>query len=195
MTINASLLAVLTSSERQLVAKTEPGELNVLDEDGAVKLHDRILKARNKYSGEYRRMSGSRTSPARGNGKARMDKARTAKTSSHQGNSGMDDQRPAMKTEAFEEALSRVSRRVAALARKSAADLRAERIHAARSTRKTSRPAKKASASRPRAASTTRRSSASNRPTANSPKASSAHTRRMSTRKTAARRPTRQTSR
>jgi hypothetical protein len=37
-----------------------------------------------------------------------------------------------MKAEAFEEALSRVSRRVAVLARQSAARLRAERLAAAR---------------------------------------------------------------
>jgi hypothetical protein len=37
-----------------------------------------------------------------------------------------------MKAEAFEEALARVSRRVAALARQSAAELRAERLEAAR---------------------------------------------------------------
>jgi hypothetical protein len=40
-----------------------------------------------------------------------------------------------MKAEAFEEALSRVSRRVAALARQSAAELRAERLAAARAAK------------------------------------------------------------
>ena len=41
-----------------------------------------------------------------------------------------------MKAEAFEDALSRVSRRIAALARQSAAELRAERLAAARAVRR-----------------------------------------------------------
>jgi hypothetical protein len=40
-----------------------------------------------------------------------------------------------MKAEAFEEALARVSRRVAALARQAAAELRAERLAAARAAK------------------------------------------------------------
>lgn len=43
-----------------------------------------------------------------------------------------ENKRAALKAEAFEEALSRVSRRVAVLARQSAAKLRAERLEAAR---------------------------------------------------------------
>ena len=46
-----------------------------------------------------------------------------------------------MKAEAFEEPLSRVSRRVATLARQSAAELRAERIAASRAARQGRGPA------------------------------------------------------
>jgi hypothetical protein len=46
-----------------------------------------------------------------------------------------ENKRAAMKAEAFEEALARVSRRVAVLARQSAAALRAERLAAARAAR------------------------------------------------------------
>jgi hypothetical protein len=45
-----------------------------------------------------------------------------------------------LKAEAFEEALARVSRRVAALARQAAAELRAERLAAARAVRQAHRP-------------------------------------------------------
>src|SRR5579871_1361312 len=45
-----------------------------------------------------------------------------------------------MKAEAFEEALSRVSRRVAVLARQSAAQLRAERLAAAKAARQGQAP-------------------------------------------------------
>ena len=124
MTINASLIAVLTDNERLLVAQTEPAELSALDEDAAVELHDRIRRARNKYAGQYRRTASERVRQAGGRGKARPA-----------------NQRAAMKAEAFEEALSRVSRRVATLARQSAADLRAERIHAARAARTGTGPA------------------------------------------------------
>jgi len=46
-----------------------------------------------------------------------------------------ENKRAAVKAEAFEEALSRVSRRVAALARQAAAELRAERLAAARAAK------------------------------------------------------------
>ena len=51
-----------------------------------------------------------------------------------------ENQRAALKAEAFEESLSRVSRRVAALARQSAAELRAERIAAARAAKQGQAP-------------------------------------------------------
>jgi hypothetical protein len=49
--MNASLLAVLTTAERLLIARTERPELAALDEDAAIELETRIRRARNKYVG------------------------------------------------------------------------------------------------------------------------------------------------
>jgi hypothetical protein len=57
-----------------------------------------------------------------------------------------ENTRAAMKAEAFEESLSRVSGRVAVLARQSAAQLRAERIAAARAVRQDQAPGTPAAA-------------------------------------------------
>jgi hypothetical protein len=116
--MNAALLAVLNDAERLLVAQTERAELAALDEDAAIELETRIRRARNKYVGQYRRGASAAVIEHGGRGKARPE-----------------NKRAAMKAEAFEEALSRVSRRVAVLARQSAAELRAERLAAARAAR------------------------------------------------------------
>jgi hypothetical protein len=116
--MNASLLAVLNDGERLLVAQTGRAELAALDEDAAIDLEARIRRARNKYVGQYRRNASARVAEHGARGAARPE-----------------NQRAAMKAEAFEEALARVSRRVAALARQAAAELRAERLAAARAAR------------------------------------------------------------
>jgi hypothetical protein len=118
--MNATLLAVLSDSERLLVSQTETAELAGLDEDAAVDLHGRIRSARNKYTGQYRREASAKVAAKGGRGKARPENTRAR-----------------MKAEAFEDALSRVSRRVATLARQSALQLRTERISAARAARGT----------------------------------------------------------
>jgi len=116
--MNASLLAVLNDAERLLVAETERAELAALDEDAAISLETRIRRARNKYVGQYRRGASARVAEKGGRGMARPE-----------------NKRAALKAEAFEEALSRVSRRVAVLAREAAAQLRAERLAAARAAK------------------------------------------------------------
>jgi len=122
--MNKSLLAVLNDSERLLVAQTERAELAALDEDAAIELEARIRRARNKYVGQYRRAASAAVAVHGGRGKARPE-----------------NQRAAWKAEAFEEALAKVSARVAALARRSAADLRAQRLAAARAARQAQPPA------------------------------------------------------
>jgi len=122
--MNASLLAVLNDAERLLVAETGRAELATLDEDAAIELEARIRRARNKYISQYRRGASARVAEQGGRGKARPE-----------------NKRAAMKAEAFEEALSRVSRRVAVLARQSAAALRAERLAAARAAKQGRGPA------------------------------------------------------
>lgn len=116
--MNKSLLAALNDAERLLVGETERAELAALDEDAAIELEARIRRARNKYVGQYRRGASAAVAEHGGRGKARPENTRAA-----------------LKAEAFEEALSRVSGRVAALARQAAAELRAERIAAARAAR------------------------------------------------------------
>jgi len=116
--MNASLLAVLNDAERLLVAETGRAELAALDEDAAIELETRVRRARNKYVSQYRRGASAAVAEHGGRGKARPE-----------------NKRAAMKAEAFEEALSRVSRRVAALARQAAAELRAERLAAAKAAK------------------------------------------------------------
>jgi hypothetical protein len=116
--MDKSLLAVLNDGERLQVGQTERSELAALDEDAAIELEARIRRARNKYVGQYRRGASAAVAEHGGRGRARPENARAA-----------------MKAEAFENALSRVSRRVASLARQSAAELRAERIAAARTAK------------------------------------------------------------
>jgi len=116
--VNATLLAALNDAERLLVAQTERAELAALDEDAAIELEARIRRARNKYVGQYRRGASARVVEHGARGQA-----------------APENQLATLKAEAFEEALARVSRRVAALARQSAAELRAERLAAARAAR------------------------------------------------------------
>jgi hypothetical protein len=122
--MNASLLAALNDAERLLVADTDRDNLTALDEDAAIELETRIRRARNKYVGQYRRGAAARVADRGGRGLARPENT-LART----------------KAEAFEEALSRVSRRVAVLARQSAAQLRAERLAAARAAKQGRGPA------------------------------------------------------
>jgi hypothetical protein len=113
--MNKTVLAALNDAERQLVAETERRALDRLDEDETLALHLRVRSARNKYVGQYRRTASARVAELGGRGAA-----------------APKNRRAALKAEAFEEALARVSRRLSALARRSAADLRTERLAAAR---------------------------------------------------------------
>lgn len=113
--MNQSLLAVLNDNERLLVAETEPAQLATLDEDAAIALEARVRRARNKYASQYRRTASARVVEEGGRGKARPE-----------------NKRAAMKAEAFEEALARVSRLVSVLARRASDELRKQRIAAAR---------------------------------------------------------------
>jgi hypothetical protein len=116
--MNKSLTAVLNDADRVLIFETERDELASLDEDQVVQLHTRVRRARDKHVGQYRRSARARV-PAKGaRGQARPANARAA-----------------LKAEAFEEALARVSRRLAVLSAASAKSLRAQRIDAARAAR------------------------------------------------------------
>ena len=109
--MDTRLLAQLNDADLMLWRETEREAMAPLDEDGVSELHDRIRRARNKYTGQYRREASARVAETGGRGKARPANARNA-----------------ARAEVFEEALNRVSRRLAVLSRQSATDLRTERL-------------------------------------------------------------------
>ena len=121
--MDAATLAVLNQTEKLLIAETDREALAALDEDAAIELETRIRRARNKYVSQYRRAASARVAERGGRGAARPENARAAQ-----------------KAEAFERALSRVSRRVSVLARESAAALRAERLALARAAKQSDWP-------------------------------------------------------
>ena len=112
------LLAQLNDADVMLWRETEREAMAPLDEDGVSELHNRIRRARDKYTGQYRREASARVAETGGRGKARAANSRNA-----------------ARAEVFEEALNRVSRLLAVLSRQSATDLRAERLAAAKANR------------------------------------------------------------
>jgi hypothetical protein len=134
----------LTESERATVRDTDAKALSALDEDGLLELHLRVRRARNKYVGQYRRQASARVSAAGGRGKARPQ-----------------NQRARDKAEVFEAALARVSTALAKAARHSAAQLRTDRLAAARAA-KSAGPAR--AAARTPAAGAARATTTSRRP-------------------------------
>jgi hypothetical protein len=126
--MNKTLLASLNQADRLLVAETEASALKLLDEDQVSALHTRVLRARNKALGLYRRDAAKKVSVKGGRGKASATNT-LART----------------RVEAFEEALGRVSARLAVLARQSAKALKDERLAAAAAA-KGAAPARKPAA-------------------------------------------------
>ena len=122
-----ALLTNLTERERALVRDTEPARMAELDEDELVELHQRTRRARNKYVTLYRREASAKVRSTGGRGKARPTNRRNAG-----------------KAEVFEDALARVSRRLAVVAKQSAAELRRERLDAALADKEQAREAKAA---------------------------------------------------
>ena len=113
--MNKRILNSLTELERNLLAETKKKAMAELDEDALLALHDRIRRARTKYVKVYLRQASSNVATRGGRGHAYPT-----------------NQRSRDKAEVFERALARVSRRVDVVAKQAAADLRAERLAAAR---------------------------------------------------------------
>jgi hypothetical protein len=130
----------LTEAELLIVRSAEPSALVELDEDELLDLHDRVRRARKKYLGQYRRQAAAKVGDVGGRGKAYAQ-----------------NQRARDKAEVFETALARVSTALAKAARRSASELKAERLAAVR----TEKAAPRAPRARVAAASDT---SASRRP-------------------------------
>ncbi len=110
-----SVLRSLSEKDQSLLRETRPAELKALDEEELLALHARVRRARTKHLKNYRRSAAERV----------------ARTGSRGGARGMN-QKHRDRTEALEDALARVSRRVAKAARDSATALREERLAAAR---------------------------------------------------------------
>lgn len=108
-------LGVLREDEFVLVRETKPRQLNKLDEDELLALHKRIRRARNKHVKNYRRRAALGVEEQAGRGASRPKNARAAQ-----------------RAEIFEDALARVSGRLEVLARRSAEELKAARLAAAR---------------------------------------------------------------
>lgn len=138
--------AMLNETEKALLRQAEPRAIAELDEDALLVLHDRIRRARNKYSKLYRRRAGEQVADDAHRGRAHAAHARTA-----------------AKAEAFEEVLATVSRKLAAAATASANALKKERVAAARAAR-TAGAAKKAPAKEAAARKTARRTSGATTP-------------------------------
>ena len=117
--MDPSLLAVLTESERLLVAETERAALGTLDEDGAIALETRIRRARDKYASQC---------PPVARARGWQSKAAGARH-------GRRTPGPGQRQRRSNGPLAQVSQRVAALARQSAAALRTERLAAAKAAK------------------------------------------------------------
>ena len=133
--MNNQIWGMLNATEQQLLREVEPAALARLDEDELAALHDRVRRARNKYSKLYRRRAGAQVGRDATRAHAHEQHARTV-----------------AKAEAFEDALATVSRQLAKVAQASARELRAERLAAARGAGKPgAKPAKKQAAAKKRA--------------------------------------------
>lgn len=113
--MNKAVLNSMTDAERRLVAETESAAITALDEDELLELHTRVRRARSKYVKNYRRSAGARVG------------ARSSR-----GTAYAENQRQRDKAEVFELSLARVSRQVGKVAAQAAAELKAERLAAAR---------------------------------------------------------------
>jgi hypothetical protein len=105
----------LSGRERVLVAQTQREHLKTLDEDQLGDLLVRVRRERNKQVSLHREGVRQRAAQERSRGVASAAPARAAS-----------------KAEIFEQALARVSTELARAARRSAAELKAERLEAAR---------------------------------------------------------------
>jgi len=117
--MNQKLLSMLNDTEQALVREVEPKRLSKLDEDGLIDLHTRVRRARTKYSKLYRQRAAKQVTSKGRRGGASSAHAKTR-----------------AKAEIFEEVLSTVSSRLAAVAGARADELKAERLAAAKSARR-----------------------------------------------------------
>ncbi|MBV9830768.1 MAG: hypothetical protein JOZ82_04175 [Marmoricola sp.] len=125
--MNQVVLSSMTESERRLVAETSREAIAALDEEELLELLARVRRARAKYVSQYRRNAAGAVVKRGG-----------------RGFSYPKNQRDRDKAEVFESALAAVSRAVGAQAARAAAELRAARLAAARTSGSGSGPRRRA---------------------------------------------------
>jgi hypothetical protein len=113
--VNLTIVKTLTKGEQSLIMDTRPKKIDGLSEDELIDLHARVRRGRNKYKKNYRQSAA---------GRVKTDRSRGAASKKSQGD--------AQRREVFEDALARVSDRLAKAARKEATDLRKKRLAAAK---------------------------------------------------------------
>ncbi|PQZ96412.1 hypothetical protein CQ018_03935 [Arthrobacter sp. MYb227] len=111
-----TLLGILKDDERDLIREVEDVRLALLDEDELLALHKRVRRARKKHTKNYRRKAAAGVIDEGARGAARPRHGKSAQ-----------------RAEIFEEALSRVSDRLATVAKETAEALKAERLARAQS--------------------------------------------------------------
>jgi hypothetical protein len=116
--MSQAILNSLTEDEWLLVDATSADKLSGLDEDELLELHTRVRRARTKYVKLYRRSASVGVQQHGGRGVAYPK-----------------NQRNRDRAEVFEGALAQVSKQLGVVARKAAAELRAERLAEARANR------------------------------------------------------------
>ncbi|MFD1810924.1 hypothetical protein [Rhodococcus gannanensis] len=109
------LLKSLPEKDFRLYRQTKRDRLRDLDEDELIDLHARVRNARNKHMSVYRREAAAAVTDKSARGAARRTTTKNA-----------------ARVEALETALSRVSRRLGAVAKENAAALKKARLDAAR---------------------------------------------------------------
>jgi len=165
-----SVWAMLNDTEKAVLRATEPEALDGLDEDELSELHDRVRRARNKYTRLYRRRAAEQVDRDATRGRAHAAHERTL-----------------VKAEAFEERLAVVSQHLARAAKASAKELKAARVAAARRNGTGAAPRGGATTGRPKATRPT--GTSTKRPSTRTPvtKRASASARAVGRRKAAAR--------
>ena len=127
--MNLTIVKTLTKGEQSLVMDTRPKQLDKLSEDDLLDLHARVRRGRNKYKKNYRQSAA---------GRVKADRSRGAASKKSRGD--------AERAEVFEDALARVSDRLAKAARKTAGDLRKKRLAAVKAQKAAKAKAKQARA-------------------------------------------------
>lgn len=147
--MNLTIVKTLTKGEQSLIMDTRPKKLDRLSEDQLIELHNRVRRSRNKYKKN-----------------ARQGGARNVKATGSRGSARKQNQGDAQRREVFEDALARVSNRLAKAARKSADDLKAKRLAAAKKEKAAKAKAKARAAEKAKAKKAAARAKAKPKPKA-----------------------------